>query len=438
MGLALTRRVTLLAALGLVPAVLSVAATSMVWLTLAWNAGLVLAIAIDLALAVDPRQVRFSQDWPPFLSVATPTTLTLSLEAPPGRGERLQGAVRAVIPPGADAHRHQQRFALQAGRATLTWELTSQVRGTLEAGELWLRTDGPLGLAARQAKVLEAKALPVLPDLRALSSEALLLARAHDEQARRALPKLDQGRELDSLREYRAGDDRRHIDWKASARRGRLCVRSYRPERNQTVMLFLDCGRHMAGLTEGRRRFDLAVNAALQLTRVCADAGDLVGLVAFGASVRLHLPPRRAQEALAALPRLLAGLDATLEESDFGLAFDTAFARHSRRSLVVVLTDLLDADSAATLLGRARRLPPRHLPLIATLRDRALEHAARSVPDGVDQAHQRDAAFRLEREQRHTVAKLRDAGARVLRATPQDFSAAAVNAYLETKQRGLL
>ena len=435
----LTARAAAGLALGLLPAALSVLSSDWLLLALAFDAAVCVLCGIDIWKAPTAERIIASRRLPPILSCGVSQRVGITLELPPGAKGNLRGEWEDSVTAGPLTEGRRQPFSLNEQAVVHTeWALTPRRRGDVQVGPLTVRTWGPLGLAGRQFRVGLTEQAKVYPDLSVLGRDAIALASAQLDVSQRVMQKLADGREFESLREYRVGDDRRHFDWKATARRAKAMVRVYRPEQNQAVMILLDCGRHMAGLTEGRRRFDLAVNAALQLTRVCADAGDLVGLVAFGASVRLHLPPRRAQEALAALPRLLAGLDATLEESDFGLAFDTAFARHSRRSLVVVLTDLLDADSAATLLGRARRLPPRHLPLIATLRDRALEHAARSVPDGVDQAHQRDAAFRLEREQRHTVAKLRDAGARVLRATPQDFSAAAVNAYLETKQRGLL
>jgi len=176
-----------------------------------------------------------------------------------------------------------------------------------------------------------------------------------------------EGREFDSLREYRPGDDARTIDWKATARRAKTMVRIHRPERDQPVMLVLDCGRHMAGLVEGRRKLDHAVDAALRLAKVSLDEEDLVGVVAFAGEVRAHVPPRKGAAHLRELARALYRVEAALEESDYGGALDLCFRRHHKRTLVVVLTDLVDPETSAVLVRRTLALAPRHLPLVASL-----------------------------------------------------------------------
>jgi uncharacterized protein (DUF58 family) len=117
---------------------------------------------------------------------------------------------------------------------------------------------------------------------------------------------------------------------------------------------------------------------------------------------------------------------------------DFAFARSRKRSLVVVLTDLLDADSSAALGRRLRALVPRHLPLIVSLKDEGVDQLAHALPVTDDDARARLMAGRLDRELQATVARLREAGARVVRETPARFGAASVSAYLDIKGRGLL
>jgi uncharacterized protein (DUF58 family) len=215
-------------------------------------------------------------------------------------------------------------------------------------------------------------------------------------------------------------------------------VRVYQPERNQPVLLLLDCGRHMAGRVDGRRKLDHAVDAALRLAKVSLDAGDMVGVLAFASDVRAYLPPRKGHEHLRLLTESLYRAEAALEESDYGRAYDFAFARSSRRSLVVLFTDLVDPDASGTLLARTLALRPRHLPVVASLLDEDLRAAALDVPDTVQDAYARQAASRLEEDYQRTAVTLRDAGALVVRAPAKGFGAAAVNTYLHVKARGLL
>jgi uncharacterized protein (DUF58 family) len=194
----------------------------------------------------------------------------------------------------------------------------------------------------------------------------------------------------------------------------------------------------MAGQVHRRRKLDYAVDAALQLARVSLSKGDLVGVVAFGRGVLAHVPPRRGAAQLRALTSALYSLEARFEESDLGLALDAGFARHHKRTLVVVFSDLLDPETCGQLVRRAVSLTPRHLPLVASLHDPELAALAEAAPSSVQGAYERHVASRLEGDHRLTLARLKDAGAFVVRAPANGFSAAAVNAYLRIKAEGRL
>ncbi|HEX8820716.1 MAG TPA: DUF58 domain-containing protein, partial [Archangium sp.] len=339
-----------LVAAALVPAALAVASPAFMWLALALDAAVVLLCALDFLSAPRASDVEVRRAVEPVLSsgVANPVRLELSLS-----GQRpVRGRVRDEVPPGQEVHGQEQPFSLtpRASRTTLSYSLTPPTRGDLRLGDVHLRLLGPLGLCARQVRVPASQDVKVYPDLTALTKEALALAVASDAPAERTLRRSAEGREFESLREYRTGDDYRTVDWKASARRGRTMVRVYQPERNQPVLLLLDCGRHMAGRVHGRRKLDHAVDAALRLAKVSLDAGDMVGVLAFASDVRAYLPPRKGHEHLRLLTESLYRAEAALEESDYGRAYDFAFARSSRRSLVVLFTDLVDPDASGTLL----------------------------------------------------------------------------------------
>jgi uncharacterized protein (DUF58 family) len=427
-----------LVAAALLPAALVVASPAFLWLALALDAAVLLLCAVDFLTAPRASDVEVRREVEPVLSsgVANPVRLELHL-----LGQRpVRGRARDEVPPGVEVRGHEQPFVLtpESPRATLSYSLTPPTRGDLRLGDVHLRLVGPLGLCARQVKVPAARSVKVYPDLTALTREALALAVASDAPAERTLRRSAEGREFESLREYRTGDDYRTVDWKASARRGRTMVRVYQPERNQPVLLLLDCGRHMAGRVDGRRKLDHAVDAALRLAKVSLDAGDMVGVLAFASDVRAYLPPRKGREHLRLLTESLYRAEAALEESDYGRAYDFAFARSSRRSLVVLFTDLVDPDASGTLLARTLALRPRHLPVVASLLDEDLQAAATHVPDSAQDAYARQAAARLEQDYQRTAITLRDAGALVVRAPAKGFGAAAVNTYLHVKARGLL
>lgn len=426
-------------AAALVPAALAVASPAFGWLALAVDVAVLLLCAMDFLRAPHARDLEARREVDPILSSGVDNLVRWELRANTHRPVR--GELRDEPPLGVESHGHRQRFALEAGGgpARLTYRVRPPARGDARFGDVSLRLLGPLGLCSRQVRLPAARDVKVYPDLSALSREALTLARTSEAvSARTLLRKTAEGREFESLREYRPGDDYRHIDWKSSARHGHTLVRTWQPERHQPVLLLLDCGRHMAGRVQGRRKLDHAVDAALRLARVSLDAGDVVGVLAFASDVRAFLPPRKGAEHLRLITESLYRAEAGLEESDYGRAFDFAFARQTRRALVVLFTDLVDPDASAALLTRTLALRPRHLPVVASLLDEDLEAAATDVPGDAPAAYARQAAARMESEYRRTATTLRDAGALVVRAPARGFGAAALNVYLDVKARGRL
>jgi uncharacterized protein (DUF58 family) len=433
-----TPRALLLLALGLVLAVLAAALPKLDGTVVLLDLAVLLLVAVDFLRAPKIRDLQVAREVMPVVSagVANPVAIALELRC----DAAIAGELRDLAPANALAEGHRQRFTLTpaAPTARIEYRLTPQTRGDFTFGDLFLRLEGPLGLCARQVRVPLAQKVKAYPDLRTLSKEALALARAQDANANRAVRRAEQGREFESLRTFRPGDDVRQVDWKATARVGEPIIRVQQPERNQSVLLFVDCGRQMAGEVKGRRKLDHAVDAALQLARVSLTQGDAVGVVAFGNEVGTMLPPRRGAGQLRTLTEALYRAEATLTESDYGRAIDAALAKHHRRSLIVMLTDLLDRDSSAALVRRMIALRPRHLPLVVSLLDEDVAHAARAVPEGVHEAYVRQIAARVEQDYARTAAQLRDQGALVVRSPAGALSANAVNTYLQVKARGLL
>ena len=432
-----TTRALWLAALSLAPAAVALLSPTIAPLLIAFDVALLALIAADFFLAPRVASLQIRRLVEPVLSSGRVNLVKLELALAPGVRGAVSGELRDWVTPGPSVEGHQQHFTV-TGTTVLEWRLTPSTRGDLHFGPLTLRLDGPLGLCTRRQSLALQQTAKVFPDLSVLTRDALTLARAEDQAARRVVRVRSEGREFESLREYRPGDDRRSIDWKATARRGKPFVRQHQPERNQQVILLLDCGRHMAGEVDGRRKLDHAVDAALRLAKVALDQGDLVGVLAFGRDVKRWLPPRKGAEQLRAIAQALYQVEAVLEESNYGAAMDQAFARGARRSLVIVLTDLVDRETAAALLLRTKRLVPRHLPMIVSLQDEAVHRLATEIPQTSQAAFERIVAGRMERDGEATAAKLREGGARVVRGTPSMFASAGVRAYLDVKQRGLL
>ncbi|HEY3447126.1 MAG TPA: DUF58 domain-containing protein [Myxococcales bacterium] len=433
-----TPRLAILLSLGLLPAALGIAFPQALWGAAAFDALLLVLAFIDLARCPKRRDVAISRAVEDVVSAGAANLARLTLD---NLGPTpLSGELADAPPPGCTSSGHRRPFAAPPhGQAVHGYTFNPASRGDHRFGDLHVRLVGPWGLAARQYRFGASRVVKAYPDVQALSRDALAMVRPELETGLARLRRsLGEGRDFESLRAYIPGDDVRIIDWKATAKRGSPIARQYEPERNQTVMLLVDCGRHMVSRQAERTKLDYAVDAALRLARVSLDRGDLVGLCAFGARVHAFLPPRRGRAHLRALVDALYPLQPELVESDYGAAFDLVTARQKRRSLMVTFTDLLDEDSSRVVLERTLHLRPRHLPLVVAAADSAVLQPARAIPATPEQAYQRAAAQTIVRERDRAVAKLRDAGALVVSAAVTELSAAAINEYLEIKERGLL
>jgi uncharacterized protein (DUF58 family) len=321
------------------------------------------------------------------------------------------------------------------------WEypISPRARGRYAWGPIFLRYRTVLGLWERAREEPAAGETRVYPNLAALERYHLL-ARS-DRLAAMGIRRVRHrggASEFESLREYAPGDDVRQVDWKATARRARLTVRHREAERNQTVLLLLDCGRLMNATEDGVAKLDHAVNAALLLAHVALARGDRVGLCTFSNKVHAWLVPRGnlAQNKLVA--ETLYDLGGDFHETDHGRCLKFVAARHPKRALLVVLTDFVDATTAADMVAHVQLAARRHVVLFAALKDAFLERAARSTPETDRDGFRKAAAVDLLRERAEVLEKIRHAGGFVVDAEPGAITPPVINGYLEVMLGGLL
>jgi uncharacterized protein (DUF58 family) len=394
---------------------------------------LLAAIFLDAALAapVSTLQVRRSGDTRVRLGEpATVTTVVVNTTRRP-----LRARLRDAWPPSAHASPAQARLYVPAGGQGQVIVTIAPVRhGDCVSERVTIRSFGPLGLAARQRGhrvTWTVRALPPFKSRRYLPGKLAQL-RELDGQHRAALP--GQGSEFDSLREYVIGDDVRSIDWRSTARRRDVMVRTYRPERDRRIVVMLDTGRTAAGRVAGYPRLDTAMDAAQLLTALASAAGDRLDLIAADQRVRARVlqPPRTA--ALATVTDALATLQPELVETDWRLVTTTVLSHARRRCLVVALTDL---NFAVDLLPELRALTARHELLVGSVADPRLAELAAGRGDAAS-VYAAAAATRAMSQRAELAAQLARLGATVVDAPPARLPAALADAYLALKGSGRL
>lgn len=244
--------------------------------------------------------------------------------------------------------------------------------------------------------------------------------------------------EFESLRDYAVGDDVRLLDWKATARRGKLIVRNQQVERNQTILVLVDSGRLMSAEENGVSKLDHAVNAALLLAHVGLSRGDRVGLCTFSHRPHAWVPPRASLRQLRLITDALYDLQGDFTESDHGRCVETVSARFNKRALLVVLTDFVDAATARDMVAHLQRAGRKYLVLFAAMQDRYLTETAACRPGNASDGFRRATALDLLHERREVLEQLRHHGAVVVDVPPAQLSPQLLNKYLEVTFRGML
>jgi uncharacterized protein (DUF58 family) len=368
----------------------------------------------------------------------TPVTLRLS-RAP----RAVEGWLLDAHPGTFDASDMPQRFKVAPGEAvTLPYRVRPLSRGNHRFGLVALRIDTPLKLWQRAVTTGAATDVRVYPDFARITQYVLLatdnrLAQIGVLQRRRR----GEGLDFHQLREYRHGDTSRQIDWKATARVGRLISREYQDERDQRIVFLVDCGQRMRahdadhGEDGALSHFDHALNALLLLAYVGLHQGDAVGVQTFGHAEPRWLAPRKSVSTVNVLLNGLFDLEPSAATPDYLVACERLHARLTRRTLVVILTNLRDEDDSQ-IVPALRLLRSRHLALVANLREPGLDEAASVRPRTFDDALTYGAAAEYLAARAATIARLRREGARVLDAHPRELPRLLVNQYWQMKRAG--
>jgi uncharacterized protein (DUF58 family) len=407
--------------------------------------GLVLVVVLVVAaldyraLQTSFRGLKIERTMPAVVGRDLPVEVELRVSSSGPRP--LAGELRDVVPPAALPAFQVHALRLPAADSlALAATFRIPVRGLFEFGPAWLRLTGPLGVLEAQQAFSSTARVKVLPEGFS-SAEGL----RHDERAElMLLNKLSRvrqtglGTEFETLSEYRPGDDPRRIDWKSTARYRRPVVRRFQIERHRDVMVVIDCGRLM-GADAGRgSKLDCAVDSALMLCRTALESGDRCGLALFDDRVLSYLPPRSGPRALGALVDHVYDVQSRWAESDFGLMFATLQSRQTKRSLVVILSDIVDVETSTRFRGSLATLSQRHVVLFAGLQTPLLRQIVAEPVATLLDGSRKAVTFRILRERDEALRSLKRSGVQVLDVEPSRLTVPLVNRFIELRHQNVL
>ena len=428
-----------LLAVGFVPLSLSWGRPMLRWVALTYDLALIALAIFDATNSKLPARVRIERHFGGRFAVGAETEVRIEIANHTPRDISL--IVKDEYPPQMKLSGAREARVDVDGQTTanMIYGLTPPKRGLFEFGLIAVRYLSHWRLVWSQTRVGTPDAVKVYPNMRrAREAELRALGARSFVAARRKSQWRGEGREFESLRDYVRGDEMRHISWTATARRGKLVTRQYQMERDQTILIALDAGRLMTARIESETKLDSAVHAALALMSAAARAGDNAGLLVFGRRIQAYLPPKRGAEHLDAALEALYAVEPEMIEPSYSRAFEFVAANSRRRSLVVVLTDLVDEEGSRELLTSLKLLRPRHLPLVVTIADRDLKAVVRESPENEREMFTQSVAEEIMHLREAALRLVESQGGLALDVTAAVLAPKLLETYLRVKERGLL
>lgn len=433
-----TRGSIVAAALGAPVTLLVAALVPHVWYAgLAWPVAVLLLTLFDAVSGVHPARAEARLTLPRAAAVGETITgvIGVAFRGPAPRAAQVAIAGNALLAPADDG---RATVAIDGGGGSATLDLATLRRGAGRVDALWLRWKGALGLVWKQRRLSFDATTRILPDVRPVHERGAQVFQRHALQG--LLSQLDRGdgSDFESLVEFRAGMDRRAIDWKQSARHLALRAKEYRSERNNQIVFAVDAGRQMSDPVAGLPRIDRAVAAMLLTAWVALKLGDRVALHAFDSRPRIASGLISGVRGFADLQHLAADIEYSTDETNYTFALATLARKLSRRSMIVLFTEFTDLTAAEFLVRASARLVEKHLLLIVVLRDAELEGIAAARPETADDVTRAVTAAALLRDRLLVLTRLRHLGAHVIESEHDRVGDRLVQGYVDLKRRNLL
>lgn len=447
-----TARPILLVAAGAPVALAAALVRSELWfVAVGWMIFVILLVMIDALTGLVPGQSQVTLSLPRAVGVGETFALDITAHHPKGTipksaeiavevddriasGGRLDAPLLPPLLPSQEtpfgdqsAQQQQAHFSVSADR-----------RGMAQVKSAWLRWRGALGMVWKQGFFPLDREVAITPSTVAVHHDGIRLYLKDAIFGTMAQLRAGEGSEFDALKEYRPGMDRRAIDWKQSARHNDILAKEFRTERNNRIVLAVDCGRTMCEPLDGIPKIDRAVSAALLTGYIGLKMNDRVSLFSFAGRPQVASAIYSNSRDFSALQRAAARIEYHFEETNYTLGLTTLGASLDHRSLIVLFTEFTDPTSAELMLRAAGRLVSRHVVLCMVMTDKELESELARTPDKPSDITRANIASEMLRDRKLAMARLRRLGVHVVEASHDAMNAKLVDAYLTIKRRNLI
>lgn len=427
--------------------VLSIVAVAMalglLWLPLFHIAAVVLAVlltltVVDMAVLYLSARVSVRRTCEERLSNGedNPVTLTVTNNS----AMPLHVTLLDEVPPELQERDLQWHLTVKPKQEQpLRYDVRPTRRGQMTFGHVWAYASSMLGLMERRFRCARPQTVKVYPSFLALRRIDLRPLNDHlVEQGTKRVRRVDSNTEFEQIKEYVTGDEIRHINWKASARRMQPMVNVYHDERSQEVYSVVDMGRTMQVAAEGMTLLDHSINAALALSFVAVNKEDQAGVATFDVHFNTLVRASRRSGQMHRIMETLYAADTTFGESDYSELCLSLNHQLRRRSFIVLFTAFDALGSLYRQLPYLRQINKRHRLLVVFFKDEELQRFAQSESEDCEDYYQRVVAEKMMHERRLIADILQQQGIHSVLTSTRYLVVDVVNKYLEMKARRML
>jgi len=323
--------------------------------------------------------------------------------------------------------------------AALAYMVRPLTRGVYAYGAINVLTRTAWGLAERRYKQEQGRAIAVYPSYIHLRKYELMAeVDLHSRTGMRKVRRSSQRSEFEQIRDYIPGDDRRTVNWKATARRAKLMVNQYQDEKAQQIVSLIDTGRTMKMPFGGLTLLDRAINAALVLSDIAIKKDDKVGIITYSDRVHHILPPARERGWMHRVLELLCAQRTDFAETDIEALFLRVKRAVPQRSLLVLYTNFESLSAMRRQLPHLQLLARTHLVAVVIFRNTELDQLLSPPDKDTMDVYVKAITRKFIREKELIAKELESHGVLTILTPPEELSVSVMNKYLEIKARGML
>ncbi|MBL0144485.1 MAG: DUF58 domain-containing protein [Chitinophagaceae bacterium] len=329
------------------------------------------------------------------------------------------------------------KYRLKANeQKNIIYNMRPTARGNYTFGRIIIYVKSLLGLLQYRTNIAANATVPVYPSFMQMRKyELLSQTTIQTEYGNKRMRKLGHSMEFEQIKEYVRGDDRRTINWKATARKGTLMVNNYTDEKSQQVYCVIDKGRLMKMPFKQLTLLDYAINSTLVLSNVCLQKQDRVGVMTFanrmGSLIAADKKPIQRENIL----QLLYNQETAFLESDYEMLYMQIRSKIKHRSLIVLYTNFESLSGLKRQINYLRSIAKYHLLMVVFFENTELHQLSHLQVNNLEDVYVKTIAEKFEFEKRLIVKELSKHGILSVLTAPEHLTINAVNKYLELKAR---